>query len=157
MLLFQRLTPIVKYLFLLLTIVFFVSSIRNSLGNITEITDLLDTKKYNEVQLEENYIMLTEKWGEWVLTDSTGTGFTIKYVDIRSALFSGLMITFSILTITSLVLFFVIGKFLFPTIVKHYEGQNEQLVDLSTLRTAEQINIMVDKKEKNKKTKKEWF
>ena len=122
--------------------------VRNSVGNVVEILDLLDSKKYSELQLAENYALLVEKWGEWEIVGAGTAGLVIRYVDVGSALFSGLMMTFCTLTVISFVCALLFGKVVLPLMTKHYECSNRELVDLSTLRSAAQID---------KLSKKEWF
>ena len=128
--------------------------IQNSVGNITEILHLLDKDIYNEQQIAENYKQLVEKWGEWEIVGANSAGLVIRYVDIRNALFSGLMITYTILCVVSLVLAIVIGKILFPQLSKSFVSNNDELVDMTTLQNAQKIDEMVKKQKENKK---EWF
>ena len=122
------------------------------MGNVTEILNLLDKDIYTGDQLRENYAQLAARWGEWELLGNGAAGMSIKYIDIGNALFSGLMFTFSTLSLISLVLAIVLGKIVFPLLVKHYKDNSDEMVDLATLRSASQINEM----SKNTK-KKEWF
>ena len=117
---------------------------KNSVGNVTEILELLDKKNHTGIQLEENYKHLAEKWGEWEIMAG---GFNIRYVDVGNALFSGLMITFSTLTIVSLCAAFVFGKIMFPLLAKHFKNNNDEIVDLATLKSASQIDQLSQKKE----------
>lgn len=130
-------------------------TIRNSIGNVIEIIDKLDKDQYNQVQLEENYEMLKQKWGEMIVFGDEAAGISIKYIDVGEALFSGLMVTFTTLTIIFLAIAIIFGKIILPILAKVYQDSNEQLVDIATLKTMENVNEMSGKK--NKKTKKEWF
>lgn len=125
--------------------------IKNSVGNITEILSQLDKSIYSETQIQENYKALIERWGEWEIIGENSAGLVVRYVDIGNALFSGLMIIFSTLTVISLCLGIVFGKIVFPALKRHYENSNTEMVDLATLKSATQIN------EISKKAKKEWF
>ena len=78
---------------------------------------------------------------------------TIRYIDIREALFSGLMVTYTILTAVFLALGITFGKIVFPQLSKMYTNNNDEMVDLATLKSATQIDEMANKK----KEKKEWF
>lgn len=127
--------------------------IKNSVGNIVEILDLLDKNKYLPEQIQENYQMLIQKWGEWELVGENSAGFVVRYVDVRNALFSGLMITYMVLTIIFFVLSFVIGKILFPQLAKIYTNNNDEMVDLATLKSAQKINELTEQKP----ARKEWF
>lgn len=129
--------------------------IRNSIGNVTEILNLLDKDTYNDVQLAENYKYLVEKWGEWEIIGSAG-GLSIRYVDVGRALFSGLMITYTCLTAAMLCLAIILGKLVFPLLAKTYKNANDEMVDMATLTSASKIEEM---SKESKKTKKEggWF
>ncbi len=124
----------------------------NSIGNVTEILNLLDKDVYNGVQLAENYNYLVEKWGEWEIIG----GLSVRYVDVGRALFSGLMITYTCLTAAMLCLAIILGKLVFPLLAKTYKTANDEMVDMATLTSASKIEEM---SKESKKTKKEggWF
>lgn len=121
---------------------------KNSIGNITEILNLLDKDLYTAEQLAENYQNLTAKWGEWEIIGAGNAGLVIRYVDIGNALFSGLMITYSVLTGVSFMFAILFGKLIFPMLSKHFKNSNEEMVDMATLKSASQIDRL---------SKKEWF
>ena len=127
--------------------------IRNSIGNVTEILHLLDKDIYTGEQIEENYAYLIEKWGEWEIVGEGNSGLVIRYVDVRNAMFSGLMITYTVLMIVSIVLSIILGKVLFPQLSKLYSDNNAEMVDVATLKSAAKIDEMA----KTKKSTKEWF
>lgn len=133
-----------------LAIIFFIFTIKNSVGNITEIIHLLDKDVYNREQIAQNYQTLIEKYGEWNIIGVSGSTFTMQFVNIKKALFSGLMITFLILTITCLMLAIILGKIVFPKLSKLYSENNQDMVNIATLRTNAEIT-----KKKNKEE--EWF
>ena len=147
---FKTLSPIIFWCFLGLGILFFILMIKNSVGNITEIMNLLDKQNLTGEQIEQNYQHLVEKWGEWVIVGGPGGAFTIKFVDIRNAFFSGLMITFLILSIVSIVLSFILGKIIFPKLSQYYADNNQNMVNIATLQTHAEVT-------KNKKNKEDWF
>lgn len=119
----------------------------NSVGNVTDILELLDKDAYTAEQLTENYAMLIEKWGEWEIVNAGGAGLVVRYVDIGNALFSGLMITYCILTVLSLVCAILFGKIILPLLSKHFADCNTEMVDLATLKSAAQIDQISKKKE----------
>lgn len=121
---------------------------KNSVGNVTEILTLLDKDIYTGNEIEKNYAYLIEKWGEWEIIGGGTAGIVIRYVDVGNALFSGLMITYSTLTVISLCAAFVFGKIMFPMLAKHFKNNNEEMVNMATLKSAAQIDKM---------SKKEWF
>lgn len=116
----------------------------------TEILNLLDKETYSASELRDNYQSLVSKWGEWELVGENSAGLAIRYVDVRNALFSGLMMTYTTLASVFLVCAIVFGKIVCPMLAKHYENTNTELVDMATLKSAEQIDKIT-------KTRKEWF
>ena len=118
--------------------------IDNSIGNLTEIFRLLDSYSFTGAELAENYAYLIEKWGEWVIIGGTG-GVEFRFVDVRAAFFSGLAITFLILTLVSLVLAVAIGKILLPQLSKMYTARNEFMVDIATLQTQADVSSIKEK------------
>lgn len=110
----------------------------------------MDKETYNAAELRDNYQMLVAKWGEWELLGEHSAIFAIRYVDVGNAMFSGLMITYTTLCSIFFVCAIVFGKIVFPLLGKHYENTNTELVDMATLKSAEQINEI-------SKTRKEWF
>lgn len=137
------------------TIVFFCLAIRYSVGNVVEINKLLSVD--SEIERQSNYDVLVEKWGKWYIVGDGRGVMDISFINIPKALFSGLMITFTTLTLIFLLLAVIIGKIILPMMAKTYTESNNELVDIATLNTLEQVNEISGKKEKNKKPKKEWF
>lgn len=146
---FKVLSPVAFWTFLALTIVFFILMIKHSVGNITEIINLLDKDIYTGAELEENYAYLIEKYGEWQIVGRTSSIFSVAFVDIKAAMFSGCMKTFMILSIVFLFLAIIVGKVLFPKLAKHYSDTNQDMANIAALRTNEAIM----KKSKDKR----WF
>ena len=107
----KRLTPFVFWGCLAFAVMFFVFALKNSIGNIIEIFDLLNKDKYNNIELENNYNFLVEKYGEIVLGGANG-GFAITFVNVKKALVNGLGILcfeFGILFLASA---FILSKWL---------------------------------------------
>lgn len=138
-------------------------ALRNSVGNIVDILRALNKDTHTKEELQANYLALIEKWGEWEIIGEGMSGLVIRYVDVGNALFSGLAIIFTTLSVVFLVTGIVLGKIVFPLLSKHYKNTNDELVDVSTLRTAEQMKILVQEKGQTKaKTKQtqsggDWF
>ena len=158
------LKPILKIVLICLALIFLLVAVRNSLGNLLEIVEKLDKKKYTETQLVANYQSLIAKWGEWEVIGADKAGLVIRYVNIANAMFSGLMITFSILFAVTVFIMFVLDKIVFPIIIKGCETDNEDLVNLTSLRTAEKIGdieqrlgVQNDTPQPKKPKRKEWF
>lgn len=133
------LSPIVFWGCLVLAVLCLIVAVRNSFGNIAEICELLDKKGLSGKELEQNYVYLCEKYGEWVI-GTGGNGFTITFVNIGKALFSGIMITNIVLSIIFLVCAYVLGKWLLPKISAQILIDNQDMVNLSALRNQENKN-----------------
>lgn len=129
---FKRLAPICFWGFLALSIMCLIFAIKNSFGNMAEILDLLDSKKYNGEQIKQNYLFLIDKYGEWVIGGSNG--FTITFVNVGKALFSGLMITNLILCVLFLVSAYVLGKWALPKIAEQILSDNQDMVNMTILK-----------------------
>ncbi len=108
---------------------------------------LLDKDIYTGEEITENYKYLVEKWGEWEIIGGENAGLVVRYVDIRNALFSGLMITYSILTIFCLLFAIIFGEIVFPQLAKLYSNNNDEMVDVATLKSAQKIDEITSKKE----------
>ena len=130
---FKILSPVVFWGCLALAIIALIFAIHNSFGNIAEICHLLDNKSYNGEQIAENYNYLKDKWGEWVIGDGSN-GFCIVFINIGHALFSGVMMTSCLLSVTFLVCAWVLGKWLFPQISNQILQENTDMVNLTILR-----------------------
>ena len=127
------LAPICFWGFLALSIICLIFAIKNSFGNVAEIINMLDTKKYTGEELQANYQFLVERYGEWVIGNG-GAGFQITFVNIGHALFSGLMITNCILSVVFLVSAYVLGKWLLPKISAQILIDNQDMVNLVVLK-----------------------
>ena len=158
------LKPILKIVLSLLAVVFLIIALRNSIGNLLEIVQKLDKKQYTEAQLVDNYQSLIARWGEWEIIGADRAGLVIRYVNVGNAVFSGLMITFSILFAVTVFIMLILDKIVFPVIIKGCETDNEDLVNLTSLRTAEKIGdienrlgVENDTPKPKKSKRKEWF
>lgn len=149
---FKTLSPVVYWVFIILTVIFFVLAVKNSIGNVIEILDGLDKDVYTEEQIVQNYNKFVQKYGEWNLIGNGTAGLSIRYINIKNALFSGFMVTYTILTVSFLIAAIILGKILFPGFAKLYSTNNEEMVDMATLKSAAQIDNIVEKEKK-----KEWF
>lgn len=127
------LAPICFWGFLALAVVCLILAVKNSFGNIAEIIDLLDNKKYNGDEISQHYAMLIDKYGEWVI--GTGSsGFTITFINIGRALFSGLMITSCVLSVVFFVSAYVLGKWILPKLSAQVLIDNQDMVNLTILK-----------------------
>lgn len=127
------LAPICFWGFLALSIICLILAIKNSFGNVAEIINMLDTKKYTGEELQANYQFLVEKYGEWVIGNG-GAGFQITFVNIGRALFSGLMITNFIFCVVFLVSAYLLGKWLLPKLSAQILLDNQDMVNLTILK-----------------------
>lgn len=127
------LAPICFWGFLALAIICLILVIKNSFGNVAEIINMLDTKKYTGEELQANYHFLVEKYGEWVIGNG-GAGFQITFVNIGHALFSGLMITNCIFFVVFLVSAYLLGKWLLPKLSAQILLDNQDMVNLTILK-----------------------
>lgn len=148
---FAVLAPIIWYIFLALAICFVCLALTNSLGNVIEILELLDKEKYTGEEIRHNYAALAEQWGEWEIAGDENGIFSVRYIDVGAALFSGLLFTYTTLAIIAMAMAIVFGKIVFPQLAKMYRNSNEEMVDLATLKSASQIDKM------SRKGGKEWF
>lgn len=126
--------------------------VQNSVGNITEIITLLDKDSLTGDQIQQNYQYLIDKWGEWTIVGENGGVFSIQFVNIKNAFFSGLMATYLTLGLVCLVISIIGGKIVMPKLAQYYTDNNQSMVDIATLQT----HAEVTKKEK-KETKEDWF
>ena len=129
----RTLAPICFWGFLALAIICLILAIKNSFGNVAEIINMLDTKKYTGEELQANYQFLVEKYGEWVIGNG-GAGFQITFVNIGHALFSGLMITNCIFFVVFLVSAYLLGKWLLPKLSAQILLDNQDMVNLTILK-----------------------
>ena len=130
---FKFIAPIVRWGLLALSILFFYLAIRNSLGNLLEITHLLNSKQYTGAELKANYDMLIDKYGKWHIGNG-GAGFSIEFINIYNAVFSGVAITCFFLAVTCLISSFVFGKYVLPMIAKQINENNQDMVNMTILK-----------------------
>jgi hypothetical protein len=132
----RTLAPIVFWGCLALSVLCLIFAIKNSFGNIGEICNLLDNKKFTGEDLRNNYEYLTNKYGEWVI--GTGSaGFTITFINIGSALFSGLMVANCFLSVLFLLSAYLFGKWLFPKLSEQILLDNQDMVNMTVLKSQE--------------------
>lgn len=130
---FRKLTPIVFWVCIAISILCFVLALANSWGNINEIIGKLNSKKYTGEELQANYNALIEKYGEWTIGNG-GAGFQIRFINIARACFSGLMMANFALCGIFLILAFLLGKWIFPKTAEILEQNNTDMVNLTILR-----------------------
>ena len=128
----EKLSPFVFWGFVILAILCFIFAIATSVGNLNEIIQKLNSKKYTGEELQANYNALIEKYGEWTIGNG-GAGFQIRFVNIARAFFSGIMITNFTLCGISLLLAFLLGKWILPKTAKMLREENSDLVSLAVL------------------------
>lgn len=128
------LSPIVFWGGIALAIFCFIVAIRNSIGNVIEIIDMLDSKTHTGEQMADNYAMLVAKYGEWVI--GTGdNGFTIVFINIKNALFGGFALANAIIGVVILASAIILGKWGFPLWSKSITQGNQDAVNIKLLKT----------------------
>jgi hypothetical protein len=132
----RTLAPIVFWGCLALSVLCLIFAIKNSFGNIGEICSLLDNKKFTGEDLRNNYEYLTNKYGEWVI-GTGGAGFTITFINIGRALFSGLMVANCFLSVLFLLSAYLLGKWLFPKLSEQILLDNQDMVNMTVLKSQE--------------------
>ena len=130
------LCPVVYFGFLGLAIFSLILAFKNSFGNIAEIIELLDDQKFTGEQLAQNYQYLVGKYGEWQI-GGDAKAFAVTFVNLKNALFSGLMITNCVLGFVFFVSAFVVGKFLLPKYAEQIIADNQDMVNLTILKQTE--------------------
>ena len=133
---FKILAPIVRWSMLVLGVLFLILAIKNSIGNILEIKRLLNSKTLTGEELKANYDMLIDKYGEWHIGNG-GAGFSIEFIDITNAIFSGVAITCFSLSIICFASSYVFGKWLLPILAKQIDENNQNAVNLTVIKMAE--------------------
>lgn len=126
------LSPIIFWGCLALSVLCLIFAVKNSFGNLAEIYELLDSEKLTGEQLEANYAYLIEKYGEWVI-GTGGGGFTITFINVGKAVFSGLMVTNCVLSVVFFASAFLLGKWLLPKISAQILIDNQDMVNLTIL------------------------
>ena len=129
----KKIAPFCFYGCLLLAILCLIFAVKNSFGNVAEIIELLDNKKYTGEELQANYTYLVQKYGEWVIGNG-GKGFTITFVNVGNALFSGVMVLCMFFFVVFLVSAFVLGKWLLPKIANQINEENQDMVNMTILK-----------------------
>lgn len=125
-------TPICFWGLVALSVICLIFAVRNSVGNIIEITELLDTRYYNAVEIEQNYNYLIDKFGEWVI-GSGSNGFTLVFVNIGNAMFGGFAVFNGVMSVLFLVSAFILGKWVLPYTKNSIEQRNQDIVNLTIL------------------------
>lgn len=127
------LVPFVRWGLLGLSILLFILAIKNSLGNLLEITNLLNSKNFTGTELKANYDMLIAKYGEWHIGNG-GAGFSVEFINIKNAVFSGIALTCFFSAIICLVASIVFGKYILPMIAKQINENNQDMVNMVILK-----------------------
>ena len=139
----------------MLTIIFVALMIKHSVGNVSEVINLLDKDTHTGQQLEENYAYLVDKYGEWKIVGRSNSVFSVQFINIKAALFSGLMKTYLILSVVCFLIAIIIGKILFPKLSQYLTNNNQDMANIATLRTNDEV--MKLKEAQSKEKEKEWF
>lgn len=130
---FKILAPIVFWGCLAVSVLCLFFAIKNSLGNVAEICDLLDNSKWTGEELSNNYNMLIEKYGEWLIGNG-GNGFEIKFINIAKAVFTKLMIANASLSVLFFGIAYILGKLILPKLAVTLLNNNQDMVNLTILK-----------------------
>ena len=133
------LTPIAFWGLLVLSVLFFVLAVKNSAGNMNEITTLLKSRNYTGEELRANYDYLAEKYGEWVIGNGS-TGFHLTFIDVENAVFGAFAIFAGVSALICFIGAFVLVKCIFPFLVKKITQANQDLTNLTVLEMSEEKN-----------------
>lgn len=129
------LSPILFWCFLVVSFICLCFAIKNSFGNVAEIIDLLNSKEYTGEELKAHYEYLVEKYGEWQI-GTGGAGFQITFINIKTALFSGIMIMNVIFSVIFLASAFL-AKWILPKLSAQILNDNQDMVNLMVLKSQE--------------------
>lgn len=135
----KMLTPIVFWGALALSVLFLVLALRNSIGNLNEIFDLLDSKKYNDIEIEQHYFELIEKYGAWGI--GSATSFQLVFINVKAAVASGFAIFCFIMFVLFFVGAFLVGKWLLPLFTEKTIQENQDMCNLEILKAADKGRI----------------
>lgn len=130
--LIRAVAPVVFWVCLFVGLLCIALAIRNSFGNIAEITELLDKNKYNSEEIADNYDLLVEKYGEWEIGFSRG-GVNLTFIDIKQALFGGFAVMNAVMGGVFILSAFLLGKWLLLLLAKSLEQENQDLVNYTIL------------------------
>lgn len=133
---YEKIAPIVFVLGLIIAGVFIFIAVTISFGNVAEIITKLDSKGLTGEEIQQNYLELIEKYGEWAIGKSGG-GFYITFVNIGRAVFSPWMVTFLVLGILSAISAVVLGKWVLPISSRSMRNESQNMVNLTVLRNEE--------------------
>lgn len=128
--------PIVFWGCLVLAVIFLIVALINSFGNANEIIDLLDTKTHTGEELQANYAYLTDKYGEWVIGNGD-KGFQLVFVNMKSAIFSGIMISCAVMSLVFFASAYILGKWVLPSLAEKTLQENQDMVNLTILKDKE--------------------
>lgn len=129
---YKILAPVVFWVCIGLAILCLILAVKNSFGNIREITELLETDTHTGEELQANYAMLTDKYGEWVIGNGNN-GFQLVFINIKKAVFSGFMISCAVLSLFFFISAYLFGKWIFPYLSKKIAQDNQDMVNLTIL------------------------
>lgn len=135
----KRLSPIVFWAMIGLAIICLIVALKNSFGNLAEISRMLDDENLTGEQLTANYQILLDKYGEWIIGDGS-KGFQMNFVNIKNAIFSGMMIGMVVCAVVFIIGAFVVGKWLMPKLAEQVAQNNQDMVNLTILKANNKEN-----------------
>lgn len=128
-------TPIIYWGCLIGCFICLYFAIKNSFGNMAELINLLDSKKYTSVELQEHYNMLVERYGEWHI-GSGSTGFQLNFINIKKVFFSGVMLA-NLIGSGICLAGHIIAKKILPKVAQRNREKNQDLVNMEMLKKEE--------------------
>lgn len=131
--LYKTLAPIVFWGCMALCIICLILAFHNSFGNLNEITTMLDGKTHTGEELQANYAILIEKYGEWVIGNGKN-GFQMVFINIKGAVLGGLTLTCGVGAIIFFACSFLLGRWLFPKLAEKTIQDNQDIVNLTILK-----------------------
>lgn len=133
---YARISPVVYWGLLALSLFCLYIALKNSLGNFAEMVDMLDKKTYTGEQLQTNYNYLIERYGEWIIGNGSN-GFQISFINVKNVIFSGVMITNFCFAVMFFVFANLLGKWLLPLYAKKLKEDSQDMVNMEILKDKE--------------------
>jgi len=133
---FRIISPICFWVFLAIGLICLILAIIYSLGNMTEMLNLLNDKIYTGEELKANYEYLVSKYGSWQFGDG-GAGFTVDFINVGNVVFSHAFTFFITMSFFFIIAAFLLGKWIFPKLARQIETNNQDMVNMTILKNNE--------------------
>jgi phage-related minor tail protein len=123
-------SPIVYWVFMALAMICLIFAIRNSIGNLLEMYEMLDGSDKTGQELVNNYDALLDKYGPW---SAQAGPYVITFIDVRNVVLNGFAITNAIFAVFFYIAGNVLGKWVFPWLARKIEKDNQDMVNITIL------------------------